>query len=301
MFKKIISLFVFLVLLLILERYSSLLQKKFTVIVLPDTQYYSENNPEFFCEQINWILKNKESLSILFVSHMGDIVQNGGLNLYEWDRASTCMKKLDNVIPYAIIPGNHDSDIPHQKESGFKIFNTYFPPKNENHYIGNENNYQIIDTFNKKILFLNLSIEPNDEEIAWAQNILNQHKDIYTILTTHKYLHDYDMQRSQENSYSTKGNSGEKIWNKLIYINCNIKMVWSGHYHADDGENMRISKNICNEDVYQIVQDYQSREKGGNGLLRIYTFKKNIIEVTTYSPITNSYEHDNDSQFILKY
>ncbi len=273
---------------------SQIENKSFSVIVLPDTQNYSKSYPHIFCNQIDWILKNKSKLNIAHVSHMGDIVDSGGLNMKEWENAKKCISKLDGNISYGIIPGNHDSDIPHKKESGFSIFKMYFPKYEEN-------NFQEINIYGRKILFLNLSIEANDKELNWAQNIINQNKDKYIILTTHKYLHDYDNKLSQGHEYSKYGNSGQDIWNKLIYKNCNIKMVWSGHYHKKTGENMITEKNICGQDVYQIVQDYQSRENGGNGLLRIYTFYNDKIKVKTYSPFTDKYEKDNDSEFILKY
>ncbi len=276
---------------------------KFSVIVLPDTQNYSKSFPSIFCEQTKWIIENKKKLNIVFVSHMGDIVDSGGSDLREWENAANCMKNLNGKVPYGIIPGNHDSDIAGKKESGFKIFNEYFPAQDNNHYVNNENNFQTIEVYSKKILFLNLSIEANDKELEWAQKVLNDNKDKYVILTTHKYLHDYDNKLSQGHEYSKNGNSGQQIWDKLIYKNCNIKMVWSGHYHKESGENLILTKNSCGDDVQQIVQDYQSRENGGNGLLRIYEFdiKNKNIKVKTYSPFTKTYEKDFDSEFELKF
>lgn len=290
--KKI--LFIIILIILAVFLYIQLENHKFSIIVLPDTQNYSKNYPQIFCKQTDWIVKNKEKLNIVFVSHMGDIVDSGGSSLREWDNAKNCMSKLDGNIPYGIIPGNHDSDIASQKESGFTTFRKYFPKYEEN-------NFQNIEVFDKKILFLNLAIEANDKELEWAQNIINQNKDKYIILTTHKYLHDYDKKLSQNHEYSEYGNSGQAIWDKLIYNNCNIKMVWSGHYHGKDGENMMLTKNSCGQDVYQIVQDYQSRINGGNGLLRIYTFNRNKISVKTYSPLIDMYEDDKNSDFELDF
>ena len=48
----------------------------FTIIVLPDTQHYSDQFPEIYTSQTQWIAENKDDLNIVFVSHMGDIVQN---------------------------------------------------------------------------------------------------------------------------------------------------------------------------------------------------------------------------------
>lgn len=277
--------------------------RSFSVIVLPDTQNYSANYPEIFCKQTDWILAMKEKLNIVFVSHMGDIVNDGAEKMHEWETASNCMGKLDSLVPYGIIPGNHDLDIASVKSSGFSAYNTYFPLKrfeNKNWYGGSyldyRNNYQKIKIDEATLLFLNLEIEPSDKVLSWAKEVVKKNPDTYTILTTHKYLPINLKNRDNNLRFSDDGNTGEGIWNKLVYNNCSIRQVWSGHFH---GENHIVSKNVCGKDVYQIVQDYQEREKGGNGWLRIYTFnpKENNVQVSTYSPLLNQKETDNDSEF----
>lgn len=53
--------------------------------------------------------------------------------------------------------------------------------------------------------------------------------------------------------------------------------------------------------VHTVVSDYQFRDKGGNGKLRIYEFNPSInnVSVKTYSPYANTYETDTSSQFSL--
>src|SRR5262252_8938181 len=46
----------------------------FTVVVLPDTQYYAAAYPSLFDAQASWIVANKQALNIAFVVHEGDIV-----------------------------------------------------------------------------------------------------------------------------------------------------------------------------------------------------------------------------------
>lgn len=293
--------------------------KNFSIIVLPDTQKYSEKYSQIFCKQTNWIIENIKNLNIAFTVHLGDITEHGGDNdnnkkgdasgnLKEWQTASSCLQVLEGKAPYSIIPGNHDTDISHNKESGLKTYNRHFPVSrfsNNNWYKGNyknnANNYQIIEKNGFKILFINLEIEPDDDVLKWAQKVLDQNKNTYTILTTHKYLHDEKPKRSTNTEYSKQGNSGEGIWNKLVKNNCSIKLILSGHYHNKDGENRLISQNSCGENVYQIVQDYQARTNGGNGLLRIYKFmpERKVIHVKTYSVMTDKFEQDEDSEFMI--
>ncbi len=156
-----------------------------------------------------------------------------------------------------------------------------------------------------KILFINLEIEPSDFALAWANNVIQKYPGVYTIVTTHKYLPDDSTTLDEQTAYSDPepNNNGSQIWRKLVNNNCQIKMVWNGHFHNTDGENRITSLNSCGQPVEQILQDYQTREKGGNGLLRIYTFTPETkkIGVTTYSPTLGTFEKDSSSEFELDF
>ena len=77
-------------------------------------------------------------------------------------------------------------------------------------------------------------------------------------------------------------------------------MVISGHY---PGEAHRTDLNNCDQPVHQVVMDYQSRAKGGDGWLRYFVFKpsQNQIAAFTYSPKLDAFETDANSQFELDY
>lgn len=286
-------------------------EKSFSIIVLPDTQFYSEEYPDTFCLQTNWIKENIGRLNIAYMSHMGDITNHGG-KTDQWNVAVKCLGTLDGVIPYGLVAGNHDTDKPHNKSSGFSNYNRYFPAKkfsDEKWYIDNysdnRNSAILIEKLGVKMLFINLEIEPSDESIVWANNVIQKNPGIYTIVTTHKYLPDDSDKLDEDTQFSDPGpnNNGSQIWRKLVNMNCQIKMVWNGHYHKTDGENRLTSINSCGDKVEQILQDYQTRENGGNGLLRIYTFtpQEKKIEVSTYSPLLESYERDASSEFELDF
>ena len=56
-----------------------------TIVLLPDTQRYSQNFPETFRNQTRWIVDNKERRNIAFVLHEGDIVNRA--TIPEWENA----------------------------------------------------------------------------------------------------------------------------------------------------------------------------------------------------------------------
>lgn len=98
----------------------------FTIVVLPDTQYYSLFfNPIFF-QQTQWIVKNIKKLNIKFVIHVGDIVNNNSIP--EWRIAKKAMELMDGRVPYLVVPGNHDIyPAGNHKKKDYKNYNTFFP------------------------------------------------------------------------------------------------------------------------------------------------------------------------------
>ena len=48
----------------------------FTIIMLPDTQHYSRKWPELFMAQTQWVKENRDKENIVFVTHVGDIVND---------------------------------------------------------------------------------------------------------------------------------------------------------------------------------------------------------------------------------
>src|SRR4029079_1028294 len=93
----------------------------FTLIGLPDTQYYTGmlngGTNAIFKTQTKWIVDQRAYRNIVDVVHLGDCTQNGdnGGNPIEWQRADTAMRAIENPatglpagIPYGICVGNHD-------------------------------------------------------------------------------------------------------------------------------------------------------------------------------------------------
>ena len=96
----------------------------FSVVLLPDTQNYSEKYAETYITQTLWIRKRLKVDNIKFTIHLGDIVQNPG-EQPEWENASLAMRLLDGVVPYSVVPGNHDMVV---KSRDTALYNNYFAP-----------------------------------------------------------------------------------------------------------------------------------------------------------------------------
>jgi len=98
--------------------------ESFTVVLLPDTQNYSENFPDNYVAQTLWIRKRLKDENIQFAIHLGDIVQNATQET-EWENADRAMRILDGVVPYSMVPDNHDMVINVENRDA-SLYNKYF-------------------------------------------------------------------------------------------------------------------------------------------------------------------------------
>lgn len=280
-----------------------------TLIALPDTQYYT-STPEYneiFAGQTKWIVDNQRALNIRMVVHEGDIVNNWDVQ-EQWDIAHATLSLLrDNDIPFAPIPGNHDH-AERQWDGDTFMYSSTFPASDfepfpwweeDSDYHDNANNTVTLTIGEERYLFIGLDFCPSPDEIEWADDVLNAHPEHKAILTTHAYIRDSD------GAYTGRDMCPDTsyIFDDLVDHHDNLQLVLCGHSHDDDGEYYRPDTNANAVLVHQLVADYQGRESGGGGLLRIMTFDPNDdeIRVQTYSPYTDAYETDADSDFTLPY
>src|SRR6185369_5785264 len=70
----------------------------YSIVVLPDTQYYSSSYPDFFDAQTAWIVAEHAAGNVAFVLHEGDIVDDDVAG--QWTHAYHSLHMLDGVVPY---------------------------------------------------------------------------------------------------------------------------------------------------------------------------------------------------------
>jgi hypothetical protein len=289
----------------------------FTIVALPDTQFYSAKYPEIFKAQTQWIADNVAAKNIKLVLMEGDIV-NGGGETYQWQNADAAMKILDGKVPYMVAMGNHDynQNQPLGRTASATNFNKWFGPIR---YTGqswyqatftqgsNENYYGFFSFSGRDYIVVVLEAFPRDAVLDWANNVLAAHHGREAILLTHAYLY-YDNTRigrcdgfNAAKIGVTDGNDGEPMWPKLVSKHPNISLVLSGHVTPGDGTGRLSELGVNGNLVNQVVADYQTLANGGNGWLRIMTFhpSSNTIDVKTYSPWLNQYKTDSENQFTL--
>ena len=254
----------------------------FTVVLLPDTQYYSLRDKDTYAAQTQWIVDHADAASknIKFVIHLGDITHTNTNK--EWRNARDAHAILDNAgIPYSMVPGNHDS--PSGNKRNTSRYNNYFGPQKfegiyswyGGHYGSkNDSNYCYFEEGELGFMVVSLGFAPTKEELCWASNVIREHPDRRVIIATHCYQTDGGGHRTNCAAASNViGSDGDDIWNELVRRHSNIFMVVSGH--VGDSEH-RTREGNAGYDVHEILTDYQFEKRGGeyhgNGWLRTLTF-----------------------------
>ena len=289
-----------------------------TVIVLPDTQYYSAWFPHIYKAQTKWIAAQAKARNIQAVLHLGDIVNDYDVT-DEWDNASKAMRMLDGVVPYLVVTGNHDVDDDLSLRDS--PIDNYFAPQTLPWITGTfetgkiENSYALVDIGPRKYVVVGLEWGPRNSALAWADSVLKSYAAYPAIVVTHAFLDNdsrYDWGKYPGNvgqywnphyyaeAYATDHNTpvaevndGEEIYQKLVLPNPNVRMVLCGHVLGDPtyGAVGRITDiRSDGTHIHQMLANYQVLQLSGSdcglGYLRILEFDstKKEIRVSTYSP-----------------
>ena len=285
----------------------------FSVVVLPDTQYYSQSYPQIFNEQTQWIVNNQASYNIQFVLGEGDVV-NTAEQPVQWQNADAAVKLLDNAnIPYVMAIGNHDYGDEEPSTRDTSAFNSYFGPSryaSYSWYMGgfpsgtNDNFYAEFTVNGQQYLVLALEFVPQDATLAWAKTILDANPNAEIIVLTHTFTFTDSTRADQcdNNDIPAAGNNqGEDVWQKLLINYPNLSLVLNGHSFSGANAARRADLGLNLNLVNEVFADYQNLANGGEGWMRIMTFRPSLnrIDVTTYSPYLNQYLTDASDQFSI--
>lgn len=289
-----------------------------TIAVLPDTQVYSLRTPGLFLAQTAWLLQKQEELDLRYVLHLGDIVNNN--THAEWKNAYRAMSLLNDKVPYAIAPGNHDYGPSGDASTRETHMNKYFEPEQAQQMptFGGlmetgklDNSYHLFEAGGKKWIVLCLEWGPRDSTLKWANQVMSEHKDRLGILVTHAYMNNNDLrydhtdtahpQHFNPHEYRTPGgvNDGEEIWQKLVRRH-RFVITLNGHV-LGDGTGYRADRTDKGNTCHQMLMNYQMRSMGGESYLRLLEFRPDgrTVRVKAYSPLFDRYITQGDHSFTI--
>jgi hypothetical protein len=291
----------------------------FTIVVIPDSQGYHGaktkltpdskdpvTNP-VLANHIRWIRESIQSQHIVFVSHVGDIVDID--NEAQWEVAQKHLDGLFDMVPFGLVVGNHDMKEP---SSDASLFQRFYPAERFTKYAwyggsfepshpdqaefgNNVNSYQLFSAGGLEFVFLHLECNAPDEVLTWADEVLTRYHHRRGLISTHMDLGIRHKPKNQEGFISdpkgrmewskvhgARGNTALQMWEKLYRKHANLGFVFSGDQSRVTA--MRLSEpgehgNI----VHALLSDYMSA-----GPLRLYRFlpQQNKVQVITYDTTT---------------
>jgi len=285
--------------------------KEFSIVLLPDLQNMTEYYPEIVTNICQWVVSNAVALNIKAVVGLGDIV-NTANDSTQWANAKGALDLINNAgIPNINPPGNHDYDAVSTRV--LTNYNAKFPLSRYTSsawYGGSfdgtnaENMWIKTTAEGRKILILGLEFFPRTNVLAWADGVLASNTEYSVIVATHGYLN-YDGNRILgSTTYGpttygmTDANSGEGVWLNFVKKHPNIVAVVCGHIMANQVAIRNDIGNYANP-VAQMLSNYQEKENGGNGYLRLLTFNgiESRVKAQTYSPYADASLTDSTNQF----
>ena len=292
----------------------------YSFAVIGDTQWLSKYMPAKMEGIYDWIVDNAESKKIAHVMGLGDITEdwNTAGKEQEWIRAHEYISKLNGVVPYSLVRGNHDES---------KYFLKYFADEVYMDQFGGyymvegdiRNAYKTFRAGSVDYLLMVLDFGPSDEILEWANEVVLAHPNHRVIVTTHGYQA-FDAEpisptnvnqwggTSAANDVDTSAggdargyNNGEQLWDKFLSNHPNIVMLICGHTSSEDVL-VRQTEGKHGNIVNQMLIDPQWMDpsKGGVGMVCMLYFSEDgtQMEVEWLSTDTGKYYQEHN-QFQL--
>ena len=265
----------------------------YSFAVIGDTQVTTADYPDKLSCIYDWLVENAASKKIKFVFGLGDITYYSTRG--EWSVAKKEINKLNGVIPYSILRGNHDT---------IETYTETFPLSEYADTIDGSYNNTMLYTYQKfnvgklKYLVLNLDTYPADEILSWASGVISDHPDYNVIVSTHAYLNG----KGDFYTGNADANDGDEIWEKLVKNHKNIVLVLCGHVGTDKvvvNKREGVHGNI----VTEMLVDPQGTEKrlGPGGYVAMLYFSEDgkNVQVEYYSTVNQAHFRE-DNQFSME-
>ncbi|MFF1720307.1 LamG-like jellyroll fold domain-containing protein [Streptomyces sviceus] len=256
--------------------------RRFTLAVMPDTQYLFDGpsiDKAPFEASLRYLLEHGKDENIVFLSHLGDLTQNGAVA--EFAAIGDAFRLLDRRgVGYSVLAGNHDVKSSTTDQRGATPYlDTFGPDRFKGHKTfggaspDGYNTYHLFKAAGREWMVLALDWRLSDKGYAWAKSVLAAHPRTPVILTTHELVVEDD----------SLSDYGQQLWDQLVKDHDQIFLTLNGHYWPA-GRATRT--NTAGNDVHLHLTNYQNRYFGGAAMIRLYRFDldRGVIDVETVSP-----------------
>ncbi len=269
----------------------------YSFVAVGDTQIICESYPQHMTTLYDWILNNVEAKKIAYVFGLGDITNH--TTTAEWQVAKREIERLNGVVPYSLVRGNHDKSNAYNKMLATEAYMSQFEGSYQEDRI--DNTWRTFTVANVDYLFVNLDYGASDAILNWAGEIIAAHPHHRVIISTHAYMYRNGARITATNTTATPNpknltdgsvNHGQQMWDKLFSRHENIFMVLSVHISTESVE-LSVAKGIHGNTVYQFLIDPQGLDAttGPMGMVAILYFSEDGQKVTVeqYSTVQQKY------------
>ena len=206
----------------------------YSFAIIGDTQIVTETTPDKLHTIYDYIIDVAEEKNIKFVFGLGDITN--GNKIWEWAIAKQVIIKLDDIVPYSIVRGNHDKLPEYKAAFPYSEFKDAVEGSFDNTMCST---YLTFRVGNVKYLSLALDFAYTDAQIAWANKVIEDHPDYNVIISTHIYLHEAGTTKDLSATKYGADFDPADLWDKIIRKHKNIVMILSGHVPIDSSLSTR--------------------------------------------------------------
>ena len=275
---------------------------EYSIALIGDIQNLTDDYPEKLAVLFEWLRDNTDDLKIKFAVGLGDLTNHN--TSAEYLGVIDAYSKIQGVLPFSIIRGNHD-----QTSKSSANYDAYITQERYGSEITGSfddtmlNTYRIIEINRVKYMFMNLDFLLKNEVLAWADQIIGQNPDCRVIVSTHIYMKHttgahYPLEG--DNTIQTKygcENNADGLWDKVLKKHENVVMMVCGH-NPTDNIFCRQRKGDNGNTVTEMLVDPQQTDLdyGGTGLVAMMYFTnggKNV-ELQYYSTVKDAYFKTNN-------
>ena len=302
------------------------------------------NDTHYVDTLFTWLAENAEAQKIKHVFTLGDLteftssddpdlsyVSGTQYGDKEWQMVKAAVSKLDGIVPYSVVRGNHD-DYQIDTFFGYDAYKNNFDGfyAGEHAVKGQEereaknytnsitNSYKLVEFDGAKFIFITLDFNPTRGVVTWLDNLLTTYSDHQAIITMHSYTWRGDKDGSGDlltmanlSKVIPAGKGGgaapDYLWRNCISKHSNVIMTVSGHVGANDpfffkqtGENGNEVLNVLvNPQAYEDSEPSEGNALGYEPtgmvfLMHFYDGGK-TIKTEYYSTILGEYKIGQDS------
>lgn len=299
--------------------------KDYTLAVVPDIQCITQGYPAMVGTLTDYLVANANSKKIGATLTVGDLTNGVHSGVKTFDQQYSTIRKefskLNGVMPYVFVPGNHDYDDECKTNQNLTYFNKYLKIDEISKwqewggsYSSNSvvNAYYLMEFGGVKYIIFGLDFGPSDDVLEWCCEVTERYPDRRLIVCTHNILEGDGMMTNPTTGSAAQAygfskyvdvNSPQEMWDKWLKKYPNVFMTFCGHVISDDIQiNQMVGDNGNVVSHFLVNGQGLLMNCGEESLVALLTFdeKNQVLYFNYYSTVQDKL-YDFQNQFVYSF